>query len=31
MLSIGEFSKLCLVTTKTLRHYDQINLLNPKS
>lgn len=29
MLSIGEFSKLCLVTTKTLRHYDLIGLLKP--
>lgn len=30
MLSIGEFSKLCMVTTKTLRHYDLIGLLKPK-
>lgn len=30
MLSIGEFSKLCMVTTKTLRHYDMIGLLKPK-
>lgn len=30
MLSIGEFSKLCMVTTKTLRHYDSIGLLKPK-
>jgi len=29
MLSIGQFSKLCLVTTKTLRHYDLIGLLKP--
>ncbi len=29
MLSIGEFSKLCMVTTKTLRHYDSIGLLRP--
>lgn len=29
MLSIGEFSKLCMVTTKTLRHYDIIGLLKP--
>ncbi len=29
MLSIGEFSKLCMVTTKTLRHYDLIGLLKP--
>lgn len=30
MLSIGDFSKLCMVTTKTLRHYDLIGLLRPK-
>jgi DNA-binding transcriptional MerR regulator len=30
MLSIGEFSKLCMVTTKTLRHYDLMGLLKPK-
>lgn len=30
MLSIGEFSKMCMVTTKTLRHYDLIGLLKPK-
>lgn len=29
MLSIGEFSKICLVTTKTLRYYDEIGLLKP--
>ena len=29
MFSIGEFSKLCMVTTKTLRHYDSIGLLKP--
>ena len=29
MLSIGEFSKLCMVTTKTLRYYDSIGLLKP--
>lgn len=29
MLSIGAFSKLCMVTTKTLRHYDLIGLLKP--
>lgn len=29
MLSIGEFSKICLVTTKTLRYYDEIGLVNP--
>ncbi len=29
MFGIGEFSKLCQVTTKTLRHYDTIGLLRP--
>ena len=29
MLSIGEFSKICRVSTKTLRHYDSINLIKP--
>ncbi len=29
MLSIGEFSKICSVTTKTLRYYDEIGLLKP--
>lgn len=29
MLSIGEFSKICSVTTRTLRHYDDIDLINP--
>lgn len=29
MFSIGEFSRLCMVTTKTLRHYDSIGLLKP--
>ena len=29
MLAIGEFSKMCMVTTKTLRHYDGIGLLKP--
>jgi DNA-binding transcriptional MerR regulator len=29
MLSIGEFSKICMCTTKTLRHYDRIGLLKP--
>ena len=28
-LSIGEFSKLCGVTVKTLRHYEKIGLLRP--
>jgi DNA-binding transcriptional MerR regulator len=27
-LSIGEFSKICEVSTKTLRCYDAIGLLN---
>lgn len=30
MLSIGEFSKICGVTTRTLRHYDDIDLIKPK-
>ena len=29
MLSIGEFSKICKVSTKTLRYYDEIGLLKP--
>lgn len=29
MLSIGEFSKICLVSVKTLHYYDRINLLKP--
>lgn len=29
MLSIGEFSKICEVTTKTLRYYEEIGLLQP--
>ncbi|MFB9326543.1 MerR family transcriptional regulator [Paenibacillus aurantiacus] len=29
MLSIGEFSKLCEVSTKTLRYYDEIGLITP--
>ncbi|GIP34948.1 MerR family transcriptional regulator [Paenibacillus sp. J2TS4] len=29
MLSIGEFSKICRVSTKTLRYYDEIGLINP--
>ena len=29
MLSIGEFSKICKVTVKTLRYYDRIGLLKP--
>lgn len=30
MLSIGEFSSICKVSTKTLRYYEQIGLLCPK-
>ncbi len=30
MLSIGEFSRLCFVSKKTLRHYDEIGLLRPE-
>lgn len=29
MLSIGQFSKTCMVTVKTLRHYDKIGLIHP--
>ncbi len=29
MFTIGEFSRLCMVTTKTLRHYDSLGLLKP--
>lgn len=29
MFTIGEFSTLCMVTTKTLRHYDKLGLLVP--
>ncbi len=29
MLTIGEFSKICKVTTRTLRHYDNIDLIKP--
>ncbi|OAB28397.1 MerR family transcriptional regulator [Paenibacillus macquariensis subsp. defensor] len=29
MLSIGEFSKICGVSTKTLRYYAEIELINP--
>lgn len=29
MLSIGEFSKICGVSTKTLRYYDETGLLKP--
>ncbi len=30
MLSIGEFSRICLVSVKTLHYYDRIGLLKPK-
>ena len=30
MLSIGEFSSICRVSTKTLRYYDEIGLLTPQ-
>lgn len=30
MLSIGQMSKICGVTVKTLRHYDKIGLLKPE-
>ena len=29
-LKIGEFSRLCRVTVRTLRHYEQIDLLVPE-
>ena len=29
MLSIGEFSRICGVTPRTLRYYDKINLIKP--
>lgn len=29
-LTIGEFSRLCRVTIKTIRHYEKIGLLTPK-
>ena len=29
MFSIGEFSKTCLVSVKTLHYYDKIGLLKP--
>ncbi|MCH5188572.1 MAG: MerR family transcriptional regulator [Oscillospiraceae bacterium] len=29
MLSIGQFSKACMVTVKTLRHYDKLGLIRP--
>jgi DNA-binding transcriptional MerR regulator len=30
LLSIGEFSKICGVSTKTLRYYDEIGLIHPE-
>ena len=29
MLGIGQFSKICQVSVKTLRYYDKIQLLTP--
>ena len=29
MFTIGQFSKICRVTTKTLRYYDEVDLLKP--
>ena len=29
MLKIGDFSRICQVTIKTLRHYDRLDLLKP--
>jgi len=29
-LKIGEFSRLCRVTVRTLRHYEEIDLLVPE-
>ncbi|KPV56690.1 MerR family transcriptional regulator [Paenibacillus sp. A3] len=29
MLSIGEFSKICEVSTKTLRYYEEVGLIHP--
>lgn len=31
MLRIGEFSKMAMATVKTLRHYDELGLLKPRS
>lgn len=31
MLRIGEFSKMAMTTVKTLRHYDELGLLKPRS
>ena len=30
MLTIGEFSRICRVSTKTLRYYEAIGLLQPR-
>lgn len=30
MLTIGEFSKICEVSTKTLRYYDEVGLIHPE-
>lgn len=30
MLSIGQFSRVCMVTVKALRHYDKLGLLRPE-
>lgn len=30
MYKIGEFSKLSTISVRMLRHYDQLNLLNPQ-
>ena len=30
MLTIGQMSKACSVTVKTLRHYDKIGLFKPE-
>ena len=30
MLTIGQMSKVCGVSVKTLRHYDKIGLLKPQ-
>ncbi|MGM9847076.1 MAG: MerR family DNA-binding transcriptional regulator [Muribaculaceae bacterium] len=29
LYKIGEFSKLCRVTVKTLRHYEDLGIFNP--
>ena len=31
MLSIGEFSRICEVTPKALRYYEEIGLLYPRN